>query len=251
MKLDAVFLQERKVIKVGGDDAKSFLHGIITNDIEKSTNGLYSGLLSPQGKILFDFFIFNDGPQFLIELPSSAAEDFTKRLTFYKLRADVQIDTSNDLKVLISSEKPGPGITEEISFPDPRFNGMGWRVYLPEQKIPQINADENLNVVPEESYHQLRVQHCIPEMGHDYQSGKIFPHDACFDLLNGVDFNKGCYIGQEVVSRMLHRGTSRKRFLKVIGQEVLPDDNPDILVGEQAIGTLGTVHEKMVLRYCV
>jgi tRNA-modifying protein YgfZ len=239
----ASVLPSRGAIRVRGADAGKFLQGLITNDIGKArgTAAIHAGLLSPQGKVLFDFFVVEDGDGFLIDVAEDKAGELVQRLKFYRLRARVEIAAEPALVVAAvwgGDPRPPEGA---IVYADPRLAALGLRVVLP--------ADTDLAMLgcearPEADYHAFRISHGVPEGGRDYGFGDAFPHEALFDQLNGVDFAKGCYVGQEVVSRMEHRGTARKRIVPVEGAAALPGSGTSIEADGVPIGALGSVSGK-------
>jgi tRNA-modifying protein YgfZ len=235
-------LADRAVIRLSGADAGSFLQGLITNDIGEAGPGtaIHAGLLSPQGKILFDFFVLPDGDGYLLEAASAQAEALKQRLGFYRLRAAVTIDAEPSLKVAAAwgdAALANPP-AEARSFRDPRLESMGARVLLPrDADLAELNCE----LAAEAAYHAHRIAEGVPESGRDYAFGDAFPHEAMFDQLNGVDFQKGCFVGQEVVSRMQHRGTARKRIVGVEGEGTLPLSGAEIFAGTMPIGTLGSI----------
>ena len=212
----ASLLPSRAVLRIGGADARKFLQGLVTNDIDKAQGGaaVHTGLLSPQGKILFDFFAVPDGDGFLIDVAEDKAAELMKRLGFYRLRAAVEIAAAPSLAVAAAWGGP-PRLPEgAIAYADPRLPELGFRLLVPKATNA---ADLGCEPSGEVDYHALRIRLGVPEGGRDYAFGDAFPHEALFDQLNGVDFAKGCYVGQEVVSRMEHRGTARKRIVPVAG----------------------------------
>ena len=238
----AAILPDRAVIEVKGSDARSFLHGIVTNSMEKARDGgaLHAGLLTPQGKLLFDFFIYaprmpnGEDERFLIDCPKPLKDELIKRLTFYRLRAKVEIaGLSNHYNVAaIWQADAAPAL--EMVFQDPRLAALGWRAFLGK------GAELNCETANAEAYHARRIALGVPEGGKDYHFGDIFPHEANFDQLNGVDFNKGCYVGQEVVSRMQHKTVVRKRIVPVAAAQDLPPFGTEIEVEGFAIGKMGS-----------
>jgi folate-binding protein YgfZ len=235
-----VLLSDRAVLRVTGEAARNFLQGLITNHIDQAKPGsaIHAGLLTPQGKILVDFFVLPDGDGFLLELPRTKLADFIQRLTIYKLRTQVAFAEEPSLGVAASWGST-PRLPEgAIAFPDPRLPELGLRILLP------ANADISAlgcALANEDEYHARRIAVGVPEGGRDYTFGDAFPHEAMFDQLNGVDFKKGCFVGQEVVSRMEHRGTARKRIVGVEGEGPLPPSGTEIMAGSMPIGTLGSV----------
>ncbi len=231
-------LADRGVIDVTGADAEPLLDGLVTNSLDRlePTGLIHTALLSPQGKILFDFFLFRTATGFLIDVAKSAVPDLIKRLSFYRLRADVTFtDKSDDLLVAAlwpAGATPPGGV---ISAPDPRNADLGLRLILPIARLAEIPAD----TVDQATYEAHRIALGIPAAGTDYELGDAFPHEALFDQLKSVDFKKGCFIGQEVVSRMQHRGTARKRTVRVKLSEPVAAGT-EITAGEATIGAIGS-----------
>jgi tRNA-modifying protein YgfZ len=239
-KCNAALLSDRAVVRVSGPAAGSFLQGLVTNDIDKAKPGgaIHAALLTPQGKILFDFFVVPAGEGFLLEIAKAKAAELAQRLGFYRLRAEVEIAEDPSITVAAAWGEPARLADGAIAYADPRLPALGQRVLL--------HADTSLSSLGcapagEGEYHARRIALGVPEGGRDYDFGDAFPHEAMFDQLGGVDFNKGCFVGQEVVSRMEHRGTARKRIVGVEGEGPLPPSGTDITAGSVSIGTLGSV----------
>ena len=233
-------LTRRSVIRVSGPDAVKLLDGLVTNSLDQldSQPALHSGLLSPQGKILFDFFITRAGDDLLIDTTAGDAADLIKRLSFYRLRADVTFeDLSEQLIVVAAWHSDLPNVPGGvIAVPDPRNGALGQRLILPRDRLAELPGEHT----DEAAYDAHRIRIGIPEAGIDYALGDTFPHEALYDQLHSVDFSKGCFIGQEVVSRMRHRGTARKRVVPVEGQAPLTAA-AEVIAGAATIGSLGSV----------
>jgi tRNA-modifying protein YgfZ len=239
---NAALLSDRAVVRVSGPAAHGFLQGLITNDIDKAKPGgaIHAGLLTPQGKILFDFFVVPAADAFLLEIAKAKAGELAQRLGFYKLRAQVEIAEDPSFAVAAAWGAPPRLPDGAIAYADPRLSALGLRILL------QAEADaRNLGctIAGEDAYHAHRIALGVPEGGRDYAFGDAFPHEAMFDRLAGVDFDKGCFIGQEVVSRMEHRGIARKRIVGVEGEGPLPPSGTEITAGGAPVGTLGSVSE--------
>ncbi|MGH6802153.1 MAG: YgfZ/GcvT domain-containing protein, partial [Methyloceanibacter sp.] len=233
----ASLLASRGVLRVRGADARKYLQGLITNDIGKAqgAGAIHAGLLSPQGKILFDFFAVPARDGFLIDVAQDKADELLKRLAFYRLRAQVEIVEEPSLVVAAAwggTPRPPEGA---IVYADPRLPELGFRILVAQGASAAVLGCEPAT---EEDYHAFRVRQGVPEGGRDYAFSEVFPHEALFDQLNGVDFAKGCYVGQEVVSRMEHRGTARSRILPVRLGGPAPAKGSDIRCGDKLIGTL-------------
>ncbi len=240
MTARAALLAGRAVLEVAGGDRANFLQGLVTNDIAALKDGeaAFAGLLTPQGKILFDFFVIASGESFLLDCPAPLAADLLKRLSLYKLRAKVAVsDVSARFLVAAAwgdSAAEWAKANASVDYPDPRLPALGLRMLLDAGAAPAFSAQF-------EDYEAMRVGLAVPDGGKDYAYGDAFPHEACFDLLNGVSFRKGCFVGQEVVSRMQHRGTARSRILAVTAGEPLSQPGADILADGLSVGRLGSV----------
>ncbi|NOD47059.1 MULTISPECIES: folate-binding protein YgfZ [unclassified Ruegeria] len=212
----------RRILRLTGSDTESFLQDLITNDIQGLNDGLvYAALLTPQGKYLADFFLKRDGDGVLLDVAEHLADDLIKRLSMYKLRADVAIE-STDLNL-----HRGSGCAPENALPDPRHPALGWRMYsaAPEQ-------DDGTD------FDALRVQHCIPEAGTELTQDSYILESG-FEALNGVDFKKGCYVGQEVTARMKHKTELRKGLRRVVVDGTAPVGT-EITANGKSAGTLFT-----------
>jgi folate-binding protein YgfZ len=241
MTQNAVLLDDRGVVRVSGEDAASFLQGVLTNDVERlgAHEARYAALLTPQGKILFDFLVVSlpadSGAAFALDCAASQAGDLAKRLSFYRLRAKVAIATeSGDYCVLAywgGEPENAPG---GVVYADPRSAELGHREILPRAKAVAI-GEADLS-----DYEALRISLGVPKGGADFVYGDAFPHEANMDLLRGVDFEKGCYVGQEVVSRMKHRGGARKRIVRVRLEGAAPPPGTPVMDGELPVGALGS-----------
>jgi tRNA-modifying protein YgfZ len=207
---------ERKVLKITGADRQKFLQDTVTNDLSGDAGGLvYTAILSPQGKYLFDFFVFKASNAILIDIKADCAAAFMQRMNMYKLRADVQIEAT-DMAV-----SRGLGDVPDGAMGDPRHASLGWRAYGVEGSTPKIDWDV------------IRVAHVIPETGIELIANETYILEAGFERLNGVDFRKGCYVGQEVTARMKHKTELRKGLAQVTlggsveaGAEITRDGKP-------------------------
>jgi tRNA-modifying protein YgfZ len=245
-------LTDRGVLRVSGPDAEKLLQGLITSDMDrlKDQPAIHGGLLTPQGKVLFDFFLARVSEDIVLDVRRDKVGDLVNRLNFYKLRAKVTIaDLSSEHNVVVFWGGPPPAgdpALTLLAFPDPRLPALGWRaiVSLP---VDWARVRGGAMVATAADYHAHRIGLGVPEGGLDYVFGDTFPHEAHFDQLRGVDFDKGCYVGQEVVSRMQHRATGRKRVVKVQGDGPLPASGTEVKAGAASIGTLGSVAGDMGL----
>ena len=232
-------LADRGVVSLSGGDVVDFLDNIATNDLSNVPNGeaRFAGLLTPQGKILFEFFALRTEDGWLLETRADRVGDLIKRLTLYKLRAKVTIaDVSADFGVAVAWGPLQPAIDGGSLYADPRHGDLGWRILAPRDGLARLPGE----AVPEERYHERRVELGIAEGGHDYVLGDTFPHEANYDRQHGVSFTKGCFVGQEVVARVQNKSVVRKRVTLVTGTEPL-QTGAEIRIGAAVIGTLGTV----------
>jgi tRNA-modifying protein YgfZ len=240
-------LPDRGVVHVAGPDAEKFLNGTVTADLDLLARqaAVHSALLTPQGKMLFEFFV-TKAPEggFLLEAGRELADGLVKRLRMYMLRAKVTLeDVSSAFAVAAAWDGAPPAGDEIIVYADPRLAEMGFRVLIPVTPgiAPSPGAVYAAAVwMTSDDYHAHRIALGVPEAGKDFPVGDTFPHEADFDLLHGVSFEKGCFIGQEVVSRMKHRGNVRKRVVPIAAEEPLRAGAP-ILAGEAEIGRVGSV----------
>ncbi|MBL8568976.1 MAG: folate-binding protein YgfZ [Phreatobacter sp.] len=236
--MQTAFLPERGVIRLTGEDPAKFLQGLVTCNVEAIPAGeaRFGALLTPQGKIVADFFVVPVpeamGGGLMIDAPRALVPDLARKLTFYRLRAKVGIeDQSDQLGVTALWDAESAPETAGIVARDPRHPALGWRLIsaLPATADPHQAA-----------WQAHRVRLGIPEGGRDFAYGDAFPHEADMDQLAGVDFAKGCYVGQEVVSRMQHRGTARTRVVPFAYPDHAPMEGIDVMAGGKAVGTMGS-----------
>ncbi len=215
-----------------------------------AASAAYAGLLSPQGKILFDFFAVRTASGFVLDVARAEALALAKRLAMYKLRANVEINDVSDRYQLMALWGPnaissGPTI-DTVAFDDPRAPDLGKRIMAEARFATDIASATNGFKVPAGTYAAHRVVLGVPEGGKDYAFGDAYPHEADFDLFNGVSFSKGCYVGQEIVARMQHKTVVRKRVIKISGASPLTF-GADIVLGEAIVGRIGTTDDKRAL----
>jgi tRNA-modifying protein YgfZ len=247
--MKAALLPDRGVVKVAGDDARNFLHGLVTADILKLAPeaARFCALLSPQGKIIADFFIAEapaqDGGGFFLDLPRTLVKPVVDKLNLYKLRARVLVeDLSEVLGILAAWD--GQGTTSVgLCYADPRLPALGLRVMLPPHRAADAAAELAAVIVGSGEYDAHRIALGIPRGSVDFSYNDAFPHEADMDQLGGVDFAKGCYVGQEVVSRMEHRGIARTRALPVRYDGAAPAAGVAVMAGERQVGTMGSSAE--------
>lgn len=219
-------MTNRRILRLTGADSHSFLQGLITNDVDKLAHGpIYAAILTPQGKYIADFFVVARDGGILIDVAETLGDMLTQRLSMYKLRADVVIETL-DLHL-----HRGLGAAPDGAYTDPRNPALGWRAY---RDMPQ--ADDGTD------WDALRVAHMVPETGIELTPDS-FILEMGFERLNGVDFRKGCYVGQEVTARMKHKTSLRKGLARVrldgdapTGTELTANGKPAGTVFTQAGG---------------
>jgi tRNA-modifying protein YgfZ len=244
--MKAAFLPDRGVVKVSGEDARNFLNGLLTTDVTQLAPGLgrFGALLTPQGKIIVDFLITEapsgQGAGFLIDCPRALAQGLTGKLGFYKLRAKVTVENLSDSLGVLAAWDGDLKVKPELSFADPRHDALGWRILVPEDLKQNVADLIGAELVDSAVYEAHRIALGVPRGGLDFMYGDAFPHETNMDRLHGVDFEKGCYVGQEVVSRMQHRGTARTRTVKIVLETFAPEPGTAILAGDKQVGTTGS-----------
>jgi len=231
-------LDDRAVLRLSGSNVRQFLQGLVTNDVEGLAPGQarFAALLTPQGKILCDFFVLwhkNDvSDELLLDVPSARIEDLAARLRAYRLRAAIGVEPASSLAVTAiwgeDTTVPHAGIV----FRDPRHAEAGLRA-LAEPTAAAPDASK-------EAYEAHRIGLALPAGGLDFAYGEAYPHETGMDRLNGVDFQKGCYVGQEVVSRMRHRGSARTRIVQVESDSALPAPFTPVRAGDLPVGHMGS-----------
>src|SRR6478752_2261946 len=244
--MKAAFLRDRGVIKVGGEDARNFLNGLVTTDVTLVGPGIgrFGALLTPQGKITADFLITEapagHGGGFLIDAPRPLAQSLADKLGFYKLRAKVTVENLSDSLGVLAVWDGEPAAKPDLAFADPRNAELGWRILIPDELKQKVADLIGADLVGSDIYEAHRILCGAPRGGLDFMYSDAFPHETNMDRLHGIDFEKGCYVGQEVVSRMQHRGTARTRTVKVILEDFSPEPGTAILAGEKPVGTMGS-----------
>lgn len=240
--MKAAYLGDRGLIKISGPEARGFLQGLVTGNVVNLPEGeaRWAALLSPQGKILFDFLMSAQsdaasGEAIFFDVAREKAADLVKRLTMYKLRAKVEIsDESENFGVVALY---GGAVAEGAR--DARRPELGNRLIVAAEKLGAVLTTFGGDF-GEADYDAHRIALGIPQGGVDFAYGDAFPHEADMDQLNGVDFKKGCFVGQEVVARMQYRGTTRNRVLKVLIEGAAPAVGAEVSAGEIRVGVMGS-----------
>ena len=244
--MKAALLPDRGVVKVRGNDARDFLNGLVTTDVTLLRPGLgrFGALLTPQGKITTDFLITEapagHGGGFLLDCPRVLAQGLADKLGFYRLRAKVVIENLSDSLAVLAAWDGDPALKPDLAFADPRSETLGWRILVPEELAQKAADLIGAEMVDSAAYEAHRIASGAPRGGLDFIYGDAFPHETNMDRLHGVDFDKGCYVGQEVVSRMQHRGTARTRTVRIILDGPAPEPGATILAGDKSVGTIGS-----------
>jgi len=257
--MKAALLPDRGVIKLAGDDARNFLHGLVTADILTLAPAAarFTALLTPQGKIIADFLVTEGsaaqanefGSGFFLDIPRALDATLTQRLNLYKLRAKVTVeDKSATLGVLAAwhegANEQAAAQTHEMKiglcYADPRLPALGLRAIIPSELAAQAAAELGADLTDSAAYDAHRIALGVPQGGVDFAYNDAFPHETDMDQLGGVDFKKGCFVGQAVVSRMQHRGTARTRAVPVRFEGRAPESGTAITAGGRAVGTLGS-----------
>ncbi len=232
--MPTAILADRAIIDVSGQNAECFLQNILTVNLAvlEEHEAKPGALLAPQGKIMFDFLISRSGENALVlECRATIANDFVRRLMLYRLRTKVDI-SQHDKSVVAATWQAAEVVSQfDSTVRDSRFQQPVFRHY---DSAPATNATET-------DWHAFRIANGVAESGQDYALADVFPHDVLLDQLDGVDFKKGCFIGQEVVSRMQHRGTVRRRVLLISATSNLPAPGTYLVSDGKVIGTLGSV----------
>ena len=244
--MKAAFLPDRGVVTVSGADARNFLNGLVTTDIAQLEpgQGRFGALLTPQGKIIVDFLITEapagHGGGFLLDCPRALAQALIDKLRFYKLRAKVAVENLSDGLGVIAAWGGDLSTQPDLVVPDPRARELGFRILAPQQLAERIAELIGADLVDASAYEAHRIDCGAPRGAMDFSYGDAFPHEANMDRLHGIDFDKGCYVGQEVISRMQHRGNARTRTVKIILERASVETGATILAGDKAVGRVGS-----------
>lgn len=243
--MPAAVLTDRGVVKVAGVDSVGFLQGLLTNDVTSlpESDGRYAALLTPQGKIVVDLLLSpardDLGAGFFLDLPRPLVDAFLALLKKYRLRAKVALeDMSESIAVVaVWDEAERPAAVGDV-YRDPRHAGLGWRIFCVASEAGRIA--QIYGAVGADAWDAHRIALGVPRGGVDFVYGDAFPHEADMDLLHGLDFRKGCYVGQEVVSRVEHRGLARKRVTPVVFDGARPEAGVEIYAGDVSVGVMGS-----------
>jgi folate-binding protein YgfZ len=235
--MKAAHLSNRGLVRVGGPEARSFLQGLVTGNVVTLEPGeaRWAALLTPQGKILFDFLMTAEPEAILLDVTREKIPELVKRLSMYKLRAKVEIADESEKWGVIALFGGAVGEGER----DSRHADLGTRLLAPLAEIPALMLTFGGDA-GDTAYDAHRIALGVPEGGIDFVYGDAFPAEADMDQLNGVDFKKGCFVGQEVVARMHYRGLTRNRVIKVLLEGAPAEPGAPVMAGDIKIGVMGS-----------
>ncbi|KAA5600364.1 YgfZ/GcvT domain-containing protein [Blastochloris sulfoviridis] len=247
----ATILTNRAVVAVGGEEARSFLDRLLTNSLAgvSPQRACHAALLTPQGKMVAEAIVSEiaaeEGGGFLLDVARSQVDELVAKLGLYRLRAKVTVAEVGGEAVVVALWGEGAPGTLSHAVADPRLPALGYRAVIDREGAEDALIDAGATLEDERAFHRHRIALGVPEPGLDYVLSETFPHEADMDQLAGIDFRKGCFIGQEVVARMQHRGTARTRVVPVVAADggFLPEGGLPVLAGEKTVGTMGSAVE--------
>jgi hypothetical protein len=256
-------LDDRTILEVAGEDRVAFLQGLVSNDVTKAGPGrvLYAALLTAQGRFLHDFFIAAAGETLLIDGEAARIEDLHRRLTLYRLRSKVTLRIARDQWLVAVAFGAGPapalGLAEEpgaakpfadgIAYVDPRLAALGVRLILPRGQGTAALDGAGFVLASREDYDRLRLSLGVPDGSRDLAAEKALLVESGFDELNGIDWQKGCYIGQELTARMKYRALVKKRLMPVAVEGPLPPPGTPVMLGAEEAGEMRTGRDDRAL----
>ena len=244
--MHAALLPDRGVVKVTGDDARRWLGNLVTTDIGLLAPDAprFGALLTPQGKIIADFIVAEapaaEGGGLFLDCPKAQAGELMQRLNRYKLRAKVMVEDISDVLGILALWDGAPAARYGLCYPDPRLPALGHRCMLAPHLAAEAAKALDATLTDQTAYEAHRIALGVPHGGVDFRYGDAFPHETDMDQLAGIDFDKGCYVGQEVVSRIEHRGTARSRVVPIAYDDDAPDAGTPVTAGDKPVGTLGS-----------
>lgn len=245
-------LPNRAILSISGKDRFKFLQGVITNDINLLHKGgsLYTLMLTPQGRFLYDFFVLLDEDKIYIDHEATFTRDIINKLTMHKLRADVSIKDETDEWSVLAIPHPSHNIdavaSQQMLLQDPRFGQLGFRAYVKKDHFSQFTEEHNM-LEKSSIYDDIMYEFTIPEPHKDMLQERSFPLEYAMDSFHAISFNKGCYLGQELTTRTKHRGVIRKRLHKFIADTEITnvEFGADITIGESKLGVFCSAHGKI------
>ena len=244
--MQAALLPDRGVVKIAGDDARAWLGNLVTIDMVRVAFGAprFGALLTPQGKIIADFIIAEaepgTAPTFFLDCAKASAPGLVQSLNRYRLRAKVLVEDISEVVGVMALWDGQPNASFGLSYRDPRLPALGLRCMLAPHRAEEAAKAMGATLVDAAAYEAHRIALGVPRGGADFSYGDAFPHETDMDQLGGVDFDKGCYVGQEVVSRVEHRATARARIVPIAFDSAAPDTGTPVMAGEKSVGTLGS-----------
>ncbi len=240
-----ISLEDRAILQVAGADAHDLLDRLVTSDLsglEPGAPAIRAGLLTPQGKILFEMFVARaDAGTLLIDVDAGLAEDLAKRLAMYRLRADAEITDVSDTHATVASWVPPDDFGTFWHADEPRAFLAAYepkRLVILRSALPSRDED---GPAAEDVYDHL-IEIGIGWQGDNFGSGEVFPHDVNWDVIGAVAFDKGCFIGQEVVSRTRHKAVPRRRLVQLFAEDQALKGGTEVKAGTATLGTVGGVH---------
>lgn len=258
-----VLLEDRGFIAVIGDDARPFLQGLISNDVDKVTpdQAIHAAFLTPQGKYLHDFFVVAIENALIIDCEAERLDDLLRRLRMYKLRAQVALDDVTDDHIAValvgdgapaaaglgSSAGDACTFAGGVAFIDPRLAAAGGRAVLPRPDAEAGLAEHGFTITDRGAYDSIRLSLGLPDGSADMPVDKAVLLENGFEELNGVDFDKGCFLGQEVTARTKYRGLVKKRLMPVSIDGEAPPAGTPVLLGDEEAGEMRSSHDGLGL----
>ena len=244
--MKAALLPDRGVVKVAGDGAREFLNGLLTADIGavSPAQARFAALLTPQGKIVVDAIVVEapaeEGNGFFLDCPRALTASFVAKLNFYKLRAKVIVEDLSETLAVLAAWDGELQKTYARAYRDPRLPTLGLRIMLAPSRAGEAAAALGAQLVDAAHYEAHRIALGVPRGGLDFIYGDAFPHETDMDQFGGVDFDKGCFVGQEITSRMEHRGTARTRVVPVAYDDAAPAAGVAVMASEKNVGMMGS-----------
>ena len=238
--MKAAILPDRGVVTITGADARQLLNGLVTSDVSELAEGAarFAALLTPQGKIVADFLVVARPDGLALDCPKPLAASLATKLNLYKLRAKVTVADVSEHQRVVAFWDGESDLAQ--AYRDPRDDKIGQRAIIDANVVEGALAASGATRVEVTAYEAHRIALGVPRGGSDFIYGDAFPHETNMDRLHGVDFDKGCYVGQEVVSRMEHRGTARTRSIRMIVDGPAPEPGINVEAGGKSLGMLGS-----------
>ena len=244
--MKASLLPDRSIVKFAGDDARAFLNSLFTANISTLTanESRYSALLTAQGKLIVDAFVFEapaeKGEGFYFDMPKSQLQTFLAKMKGYNLRKKYLVEDLSEKLGILAVWDGTAATTKYPCHTDPRLAALGQRIMLPPGEAAAVAAEISAELVPQDAFEAHRIALGVPRGDLDFVYGDAFPHEADMDQLHGIDFKKGCFVGQEVVQRMERRNIARTRVVPVTFDGAAPSAGAEVTAAEKTVGTIGS-----------